>query len=475
MVEQTFKHERRYDTITTLGTVRNRPGEKGISMRIACKLSMAVTGVAMVAMVMAGCGSSSTSSSHDNGSTTSLELNWPDGYSYDQSTHRLTTPQVSNQATGAVTVVKITLIISGEGIDTVTIDVPLDTLTAYFYVSPGLRTFSIVVEDNNGQKYTDSQTVYLTAGEPVELSFNITLNSPPIITSLTASATDMNTSAPVTITATAYDPEGDAFTYHWDGGGGTITGSGASVTFFAPRTGEYTVCLTLTDARGATSDPSCVTITVRNMPPEINSVTVSDTAPQVGQTVTATCDAWDPDRDALAYGWSDGAGWTDTGAQVQYTPQAAGGYTLTCTVTDTHGASVSQSVSFTVQAPAQGTTVNINGFSPSVDCLQADIWQVAVGIGDAVTATCQYIAGGFPGSTIGGALTDDKIPTNTYALNRGKFTFNWTANLQVYFLWIGPDQGVGTTAPDIEYTCTITSTGPMTVTLDTDNGGGCQW
>ncbi len=442
-----------------------------------CKLSLTISVIAIIVMVIAGCGASSTSSSADNGSKASLELNWPDGYGYDQSTGQLT-PPVSAQATGAVTVVKITLTISGEGIDTVTIDVPVDTLTADFYVSPGLRVFTIVVEDSNGQTYTDSQTIYLIAGEPVNLSFNITLNSPPIITSMTASSTDMNTAAPVTIVVTAYDPEGDAFTYQWDGGGGTIAGSGGSVTFSAPRAGEYTVCVTLTDARGAKSDSSCVTITVRNMPPEINSVTVSDAAPQAGDTVTANCDAWDPDGDALTYSWSDGAGWSDSGSQVQYTPQAQGGYTLTCTVTDTHAASVWQSVSFTVEGPVvpAGTVVNLNDRVPTGGGCIADIWQVVPTAGDTITTTCSYVSGGGgPGVTdISSVLSDDKVPTTYILLGVGTTNWTWVSALPVYYLWIGPTVDPGT-SPQVVYTCTLTSTGAMRVTMDTDNTAGCPW
>ena len=67
------------------------------------------------------------------------------------------------------------------------------------------------------------------------------------------------------------DPDGDTpLTFAWDFGDGS-TGSGATPTHVYQSDGSYTVVLTVTDAKGAHSDPVQTTATIANVAPTVNA------------------------------------------------------------------------------------------------------------------------------------------------------------------------------------------------------------
>lgn len=76
-------------------------------------------------------------------------------------------------------------------------------------------------------------------------------NDSPAITSLEASADTVDPTTRVTVTCVASDGDGDSLAYSWDGEGGEITGSGATVTWTAPlAAGPYSVWVAVSDGRG---------------------------------------------------------------------------------------------------------------------------------------------------------------------------------------------------------------------------------
>lgn len=83
-------------------------------------------------------------------------------------------------------------------------------------------------------------------------------NHAPAVTAVTPAPASIATNASTTVTATASDPNGDALTYSWSApSGGSISGSGATVTYTAPgATGTYPVNVVVDDGKGATGSGS---------------------------------------------------------------------------------------------------------------------------------------------------------------------------------------------------------------------------
>ena len=89
-----------------------------------------------------------------------------------------------------------------------------------------------------------------------------TTNHPPVITSLTANPTSISTGSVTTITCTASDSDGDTLIYNWSAASGTISGSGAQVSWVAPViSSTYSIACTVSDGKGA-SDTKNVPVTV---------------------------------------------------------------------------------------------------------------------------------------------------------------------------------------------------------------------
>ena len=92
-------------------------------------------------------------------------------------------------------------------------------------------------------------------------------NSPPQITELSAQPTTVARGEVSASRCTAADPDGDVITYSWTCTGGSISGTGSTVTWTAPSTpGIYTVTVTVSDGKGGTAT-SNVSITVTNRNP----------------------------------------------------------------------------------------------------------------------------------------------------------------------------------------------------------------
>ena len=136
----------------------------------------------------------------------------------------------------------------------------------------------------------------------------------------------------------------------WDFGdsSGTSTAQNPSHTYFNP--GTYSVTLTVTDNEGATGSASRnVTVSAGNTAPDA-AFTFSCT----GLDCSFTDQSTDADGDNTIGQWSwdfgDNSG-TSTARNPSYTYAAAGGYTVTLTVTDDGGKSGTTTDSVTVTAP----------------------------------------------------------------------------------------------------------------------------
>jgi hypothetical protein len=84
------------------------------------------------------------------------------------------------------------------------------------------------------------------------------VNTPPTISSLTPSAIELPPEGSCTIGCAASDADGDTLTYAWSATGGTITGTGDSVSWEAPAAeGTYTISVEVSDGHGGTASDSC--------------------------------------------------------------------------------------------------------------------------------------------------------------------------------------------------------------------------
>jgi hypothetical protein len=175
-------------------------------------------------------------------------------------------------------------------------------------------------------------------------------NKPPVVTSLTPSATTVASGDSCTVNCVASDPDSDPLTYAWSAAEGAISGVGSTITWIAPTTvGTYTVTVTVSDGKKSVSD-SC-NIQVVNTPPVIASLTPSSTDLAPEDSCTIGCVASDADGDTLAYAWTATGGTiSGTGNSVSWeAPATEGTYNVSVSVSDGKGGTASDSCDITVE------------------------------------------------------------------------------------------------------------------------------
>lgn len=201
--------------------------------------------------------------------------------------------------------------------------------------------------------------------------------------------------SPVQATATASDPgSADVLSYTWRWSDGVNT-SGATTSRTFAQNGTYTVALTVSDDDGASASSSG-TITINNVAPVISTLTCPSSAVE-GEAITCSGLASDAGNDALTYSWNFGDGTTATGPSVSKSYSKEGLFTITLTVRDQDGATVTgtRSISVGNGAPSalelaiQGSreegatlTLTANGTDPGGDALS-----YAWNLGDGGTAS----------------------------------------------------------------------------------------
>lgn len=215
--------------------------------------------------------------------------------------------------------------------------------------------------------------IVATAGPPCEG------NCPPTVT-LTASSLQVDNGAPVTLTATASDPDNDPLSFSWATTAGTLTSQIASATLDTtgvnptPGAAPVTVVVTVRvdDGQGNTTSASrSITVRPPNQPPQVTAE-ASPTTIRDGGLVTLAATGRDPDGDDITFTWRTTAGsilgsgasvYLDT-TNVNPTPDAPP-VTVTVTVTadDGRGATTSATQNITVTAPPK---VSISAFPSPV-------------------------------------------------------------------------------------------------------------
>lgn len=255
-----------------------------------------------------------------------MDIAFPEGYSYDKSSHAVYGPSGAFNAAMPSYVTGITLTISGDGMDTVTLPVDMNTLSVSFVITPGIRTFSIVISTSIGLTFTDSVTVEVMAGAPVNLRFNLVVNAPPAITAISASPAAAAPGGVVALSCSASDLDpADQLSYQWSGPG--FAANGPSASFSVPGYGFFTFTCTVSDGRGGTASSTVsVTAPAPNLPPYVTKIYITDSqvlSPATsfwgGASVILTCEARDPEGDPISYSLYGPNGLIANGPSAQFT------------------------------------------------------------------------------------------------------------------------------------------------------------
>lgn len=127
---------------------------------------------------------------------------------------------------------------------------------------------------------TDSSSSIQTAKKTMTLAV-LPANLPPQVYSVAANPSAVNEQATSSLVCTAIDPQQLSLTYAWTVSGGTVSGSGASVTWTAPTApGGYGATCTVTSSAGLTASGSTV-IQVTN---SVLNSSISPTSGTLGVT-----------------------------------------------------------------------------------------------------------------------------------------------------------------------------------------------
>ena len=195
------------------------------------------------------------------------------------------------------------------------------------------------------------------------------VNYPPRIKSLSSSKINISVLDSTNIFCTAEDREAQQLNYQWSTTGGKIIGSGPVVKWKALNTtGTFSLSVVVVDPLGG-KDSSRIEIAVSdfiNIPPVINKIKASPRKINIGSSSGLNCDASDQNGDSLFYSWSALKGTlTGSGKNVSWkAPVTEGNYFIKCIVTDTHGASVSDSLGVEVRDFSKTQSGNLIAFYP---------------------------------------------------------------------------------------------------------------
>ena len=222
--------------------------------------------------------------------------------------------------------------------------------------SEGTYTVSVTVTDGRGGDATDYITIRVEA------------NKPPEIDSLTADATWTLPSGSIQVACNASDPDGDELSYEWSTTGGGISGTDAVVKWTAPgEVGSYNITVVVTDGHGGTATETLPVSVVTGQPPVIEALLITKDRHEhcylrersrlvlVGreQKYDIECIAYHPDGFELSYEWDcdDGeiSGISEDGSMITWkAPNTSVDVTVTVTVSDTAGNTVSDSMPLNV-------------------------------------------------------------------------------------------------------------------------------
>lgn len=158
-----------------------------------------------------------------------------------------------------------------------------------------------------------------SAGTPVSREVLVD-NTPPVVTSVTLTPTDVTTDGTLIASALVDDADGDATTVTWswavDGVALSTTTSSLSGTSF-DRGESVTVTATASDGTDTGAPVTSSAVVVQDSPPTVTAVSVTPAAPTSETTLEAVAATADPDGDTVSVTWTWTVNGVDSGATGQ--------------------------------------------------------------------------------------------------------------------------------------------------------------
>jgi hypothetical protein len=203
----------------------------------------------------------------------------------------------------------------------------------------------------NRRRYLIIAGIVVAAALISILSYTMLANHRTVITGLKAEPEVVPPLGTCEIVCNATASSGDELSYNWSADGGAVIGTGAVVTWTAPNSqGSYNVRVVVSNGHGGGATKQ-ITITVRaNNPPTIKSLVTNANWTTHSGSLQVTCNASDPDGDALSFEWTtDGGKISGAGAAVNWAaPQKVGVYNVTVVVKDGYGGEDTRTIILTV-------------------------------------------------------------------------------------------------------------------------------
>ena len=266
---------------------------------------------------------------------------------------------------------------------------------------------------DNGD-YTVTLTVTDEEGGETAQTLDVRVNNvAPEISSIDGE-TNVDEGEEVTYRAIASDAGDDELTYTWNFGDGSDVTTGENVNHVFAQDGIYDATLIVEDDDGAKTTQN-IEITVNNVAPTVE--TESTKTGDEGQIVQFTATVADPGDDELTVTWDFGDGsdtimgenvLKDTASHIEHIFVDNGLYQASVTVTDDDGASVTQSL-----------TITVNNVAPIIDpwldetATEGDTVELAASFSDRGVLDTHTIAWDFgDGNTTSDTLTPSHVYTD---------------------------------------------------------------
>ena len=228
---------------------------------------------------------------------------------------------------------------------------------------------TFTAKDTRTGALSSEKTLTLSQNTPTYVSFNASdfPSTGPTIARFTFSPTNPTINQDVSFNGSSSTVSNGTFA--WDFGDGQ-TGAGVTVTHQYPRSGTFTVTLSVTSDTRATSTSSRTINVSATLPPTTANFTFSPTNPAINQDVVFNTIAQGPGGIVAGiFAWDFGDGGTGAGATVTHRYARGGTFTVTLRVTTDTGlsATTSRPIAVSANLPAGSANFTFSPTDPRVD------------------------------------------------------------------------------------------------------------